>query len=342
METKTKFFIGLDVHKKSTTYAVRNRKGEIIREGECATLYRDLQEQLEPYISFGKIGLESSTSYYTLYQEFLRNKYNIRVANTLQLRRLIQKSDPLDARRLADMLRLGTFPCSHIPDKKVQHMRNIVQLRHALMEEKTRCNNRIQALLDRNGIVMPSKKAFCKTWQNALMQHLGAKNAPLDLRHAFAHYKFLEGEVRQLDQEMAGCAKENWEKEFGLIQSVTGFGPILSCYIIAEVLPIDRFASERKLRRYAGVIPVFLQSGGKTSKGKIPKFASRKLLRWALVQAANACAGSKGTRLAKYYKKKKQKKSSALAKVAVASSLSDILYKVLKNGQPYDSNCENT
>ena len=75
-ETKAeaRFFIGLDVHKESTTYAVRNRKGELIFEGACATQYCDLQQQLEPYISFGEIGLEASTSYYALYQEFLRNK----------------------------------------------------------------------------------------------------------------------------------------------------------------------------------------------------------------------------------------------------------------------------
>jgi len=254
------------------------------------------------------------------------------------MRQLISKSDRLDARRLADMLRLGTFPCSHIPGEKVQHMRNLVQLRHALMEDKTGCmENRIEALLDRNGILMPSKTAFCKAWQNALMQHLGTENAPPDLRHAFEHYVFLEKKVEQLDQELAGYARKNWETEFELVQSIPGFGQVLSSYIIAEVFPVERFASKRKLRRYAGVVPTFRESGGKTSKGRIPKASSRKLLRWALVQAANAGVRDKDTRLAKYYrmKKKKQKKSSAIAKVAVASSLCDILYNVLKSRRPY-------
>src|SRR4030043_2356306 len=171
----TKYYIGLDVHKKSTTYVVRDKIGNIVTDGEVATLYSELSERLEPYLNASIIGLESCTSYYTLYQNFLKNNYNIKVANTIQLRQLITKNDKLDAKRLSEMLRLGTFPCSYIPDENIQRMRNLVQIRHSLMEEKIRCNTRIQAFLDRNGITMPSYKAFSKKWRQKLMQYMGSE-----------------------------------------------------------------------------------------------------------------------------------------------------------------------
>jgi hypothetical protein len=87
----TKYFIGLDVHKEKTTYVVKDRIGNILLQGETATLYTNLYERLEPYLKQSIIGLESSTSYYTLYQNFLKNHYNIKVANTIQLRQLIAK-----------------------------------------------------------------------------------------------------------------------------------------------------------------------------------------------------------------------------------------------------------
>lgn len=164
-----KYFIGLDVHKKSTTYVVRDKTGNIVTDGEVATLYSELSERLEPYLNASIIGLESCTSYYTLYQNFLKNNYNIKVANTIQLRQLIAKNDKLDAKRLSEMLRLGTFPCSYIPDEKIQRLRSLLQVRHSLMEEKTRCNNRIQAFLDRNGIVMPDQEAFGKKWRQQIV-----------------------------------------------------------------------------------------------------------------------------------------------------------------------------
>lgn len=331
-----KYYIGLDVHKKSTTYAVRNQTGTVVTDGTTATLYPELSERLKPYLTSCVIGLESCTSYYTLYQHFLKNKYDIRVANTIQLRQLITKNDTLDAERLSEMLRLGTFPCSYIPDETIQHLRSLLQVRHGLMEEKNRCNNRIQALLDRNGVVMPDQEAFGKKWRQQLMQYIGSGEVSLELRYAYDHFLYLEKQAEQLGQEISGYTRKHWNTEYLLLQSITGFGPVLSCYIIAHVLPITRFPSNRKLRRYAGVVPTFHDSGEKRSKGHIPKTSSRKQLRWALIQAANA-AGKTNTKLGRYYrKKKKQKNNAGIAHVAVASSMIDIIYKVLTTKKPYN------
>jgi len=145
----------------------------------------------------------------------------------------------------------------------------------------------------------------------------------------------LEKKTEQLDEEMKGYTHKHWRVEYAIIQSITGFGPLLTCYIIAHILPIERFQSNRKLRRYAGVVPTFHESGGKTSKGHIPKTSSRKLLRWALIQAANT-AGKTDTRLGRYYRmKKKQKKNAMYKMVSVGCpSLSwASLYPLKKNGQ---------
>jgi transposase len=316
---------------------VRDKIGNILLEGETATLFSEIYPRLKPYLATAVTGLEASTCYYILYQQFLKQGYNVKVANTIQLRQLIAKNDKLDARRLSEMLRLGTFPCSYIPDKQIQHLRSLVQVRHALMEEKVRCNNRIQAFLDRNGVVMPPCKAFSKKWKDALIQYMGSGDVSIELRYAYDHYTYLENKQGQADQEMIGYTKTYWNQEHQLLCSITGFGPVLSCYIIAFVHPINRFLSNRKLRRYAGVIPVSKESGEHTSKGRIPKTSSKALLRWALVQAANTI-GKTNTRLGKYYRMKKhQKKNTGMAKIAVASTLVDITYKVLTTKKPYTS-----
>ena len=333
---KIKYYIGLDVHKVKTTYVARDQLGNILLEGETTSQYNELYENLKSYLSSAIIGLESCTNYYTIYQSFLKNNYNIKVANTIQLRQLITKNDKLDAKRLSEMLRLGTFPCSYIPDEKIQHLRSLLQVRHSLIEEKTRCNNRIQALLDRNGIVMPDLEAFGKKWRQQLMQYIGSGEVSLELRYEYDHFVYLEKQSEHLGQEISGYTMKHWKKEYRLIQSITGFGPILSCYIIAHVLPISRFSSNRKLRRYAGVVPAFHESGDKKSRGHIPKTSSRKHLRWALIQAANT-AGKTNTKLGRYYrKKKKQKNNAGIAHVAVASSMIDIIYKVLTTNKPYN------
>jgi len=333
-----KYYIGLDVHKERTTHVVRDKIGNILIEGETATIYQELFPRLKTYLKSSIIGLEASTSYYTLYQQFLKHGYTIKVANTIQLRQLIAKNDKLDARRLSEMLRLGTFPSSYIPDEKIQRIRSLIQTRHSLMEEKVRCNNRIQAFLDRNGVLMPSYKAFSKKWRYALMHHMGSSRVSIELRHEYDHYVFLEKKQEQVEQEIQGYAQKNWTAEYNLLQSITGIGPTVACYAIAHILPIERFSSCKKLRRYAGVVPTCKESGNKRSHGHIPKTSSRRQLRWALIQAANTI-GKTNTNLGRYYRRKKQqKKNAGIAKVAVASSLIDILYKVLTTKQPYKPN----
>lgn len=333
----TRYYIGLDVHKERTSYCVRDKLGNILTEAEAASLYSEPKPRLKPYLATSMIGLEASTNYYTLYQHFLSQGYYIKVANTIQLRQLIAKNDKLDAKRLSEMLRLGTFPCSYIPDEKIQHLRSMIQMRHALMQEKVRCNNRIQAFLDRNGIVMPPCKAFSKKWKHALMQYMGSGNVSTELRYEYDHYIYLEKTNEQADQEIIGYTKTHWNQEYQLIRSITGFGILLPCYIIAFVHPIERFLSNRKLRRYAGVIPIAKESSNTTSKGKIPKTTSKALLRWALVQAANTI-GKTNTKLGRYYRQKKnQKKNTGIAKIAVASTLVDIIFKVLTTKKPYTS-----
>jgi transposase len=334
----TKYYIGLDVHKERTTYVVRDKIGNILLEGETATLYQELFTRLKPCLTASVIGLEASTSYYTLYQQFLNHGYTIKVANTIQLRQLIAKNDKLDARRLSEMLRLGSFPSSYIPDEKIQRIRSLIQIRHSLMEEKVRCNNRIQAFLDRNGVLMPSYRAFSKKWCYALMHHMGSGRVSIELRHEYDHYVFLEKKLEQVEQEIQGFARTHWIKEYELLQSIAGIGPVIACYAIAHILPIERFSSCKKLRRYAGVVPKCKESGNKRSHGHIPKTSSRRLLRWALIQAANTI-GKTDTTLGQYYRKKKrQKKNNGIAKVAVASSLIDIIYKVLTTKQSYTPN----
>ena len=51
MKNNKKYFIGLDVHKEKTTYVVRDKIGNILLEGETATLYNELHERLKPYLN---------------------------------------------------------------------------------------------------------------------------------------------------------------------------------------------------------------------------------------------------------------------------------------------------
>jgi transposase len=264
----------------------------------------------------------------------LRQKgLDVRVANVLQLRSLIGKNDRLDAKRLADMLRLNTLPVSYIPDESICMLRSLTNLHYNCVKDKTKLKNQIHGILDQHGISFHLRTAFCKAWCACLEEYL--KNYPsFELQHLYAAVKDAEQRRIEIDAEIDRFVNVNFKTTHALLTSIPGIGPVWSAFIIANVMPICRFASKKKLRRYAGVVPVSNQSDDKVYSTYLPKVSSRTMLRYALVQASHSAVQTNG-RLKEYYRKKKHNSKPCKAIMCVASSLSDIIYAVLNTRKPY-------
>jgi transposase len=278
--------------------------------------------------------LESCTSYYHIYWGFKKRGYDIAVANTLRIRQLVAKNDRLDAERLSDMLRLGSFPTSYVPDEKLMKLRTLVNLRHNFVEESTRFQNQIKSVLAKHGLRIYERTSFSKKWCEKLCLVIAEHSELIELRYAYDHYLLIESKINSITAEIIAFCKLHWNKQLTLLDSIPGIADTMAGYYIAEICPIKRFSSEKKLRRYAGVIPCFRESGGTTYGSSLPKGASRSLLRWALVQSSWAAVKGKNN-LAKYYNKKKKTRPKNKAIMAVASSLCDIIFKVLSTEKPY-------
>ncbi|MBS3098088.1 IS110 family transposase [Candidatus Woesearchaeota archaeon] len=325
---ETKFFVALDVHVESTEYVVRTWRGDVVLEGSCATSYPDLKSILEPYMHSCVVGIEASTCFYPLRAGFMHDNITVKVANVLQIRQLIAKTDKLDARRLSDMLRLGTFPESFIPPKEIQELRELVAIRHSFLQESNKVESKIWASLARDGIKIPTRSLFTKEGFKHVNAISSSKRGSWNLKCLVSHYEYLTNQLENTTQALTKKVEQYFPKEFEKLQEIDGIGKIIASYVIAEVCPISRFSSEKKLRRYAGVIPCLRESAGKPHGSLLPKASSRALLRWALVMAAHASKRKKGSRLQAYYNSKK--KAAKQKKImSVARCISDLVYKKL-------------
>jgi transposase len=242
----TQFYIGLDVHKRTTTYVVRNWDGKIVAEGTCATTFEDLYTDLEPYLFSCIIGLEASTSYYHIYRGFQKHNIDIRVANVIQLRKLVGKSDLRDARRLADMLRLKTFPESHIPTEEIQHLRNLVKLRQRFVKESTKLRNQIHALLDKDGIKFPVKTPFTQKWCAHLHKYLTETNS-VELRYLYESEQENQKRINNISMDLVTAAKKQFPKEIDLLKSIPGVGDIFSSYLVAQNYANKQISEQEKI-----------------------------------------------------------------------------------------------
>ena len=86
-----------------------------------------------------------------------------KLCNPLEAKRrmgLTNKTDKLDARGLAILLRNGTLPEVWIPPSELRDQRELLRLRIFLVRMRTRVKNRIQATIARHNIQIPGADLF--------------------------------------------------------------------------------------------------------------------------------------------------------------------------------------
>lgn len=102
-----------------------------------------------------------------------------------------------------------------------------------------------------------------------------------------------------------------------------------------EVGEVERFPSPKKFAAYTGLVPSTYASGDRLKYGKMTKQGNNKWLRWAYVEAVRpAMVVSPYVR--RNYERIKLRKGAADARVATARKLSELTWKLWKEGRCYE------
>ncbi len=126
-------FIGCDAHKKFSVFVAVNEKGqagEALRVNHERPLYREFLARLPPGSA---IAVEASGYYNWLVDEMEQSGHRPKLCNPLEAKRrmgLTNKTDKLDAKGLAILLRNGTLPEVWIPPRELRDQRELAAIAH--------------------------------------------------------------------------------------------------------------------------------------------------------------------------------------------------------------------
>jgi transposase len=272
-------FIGCDAHKKFSVFVA-------VRVAHDRQLYREFLARLPAHSA---IAVEASGSYSWLVDEMERSGHRPKLCNPLEAKRrmgLTKKTDTLDARGLAILLRNGTLPEVWIPPSELRDQRELLRLRIFLVRLRTRVKNRIHGTLSRHNVQVPGADLFGV----AARMDLGTRlpELPLHSREAveqeLATLDFLETQIESAEQRLEAIMKVSVEAD--LLKTLPCVGKILSMVVMLEIGRVDRFPTAAHLASYAGLVPRVHSSGGHTRMGQVCGNVNRNL-KWAFVEIGN-------------------------------------------------------
>ncbi|MGH7517121.1 MAG: IS110 family transposase [Gemmatimonadales bacterium] len=329
------YYAGLDLHKRCLTLCVLDSAGQVVRE------QRKLAPTLEAVTALlaglggpVTVVLEATLQWTWFHDRLTALGHPVLVAHPQQLKLISQarcKTDPIDARKLAELGRVHLVPAIWVPDPATRERRLRLRGRARLVRWRTRLKNRVHALLAGENFRAPGTDLFSgggRAWLAAVPVPAAVR---AEIEVTLELIAALDTQVAVYDQLIRRWARALPAAQ--LLQSVPGIGPFGALLLLAELGTITRFRSSHELTAYAGLVPSTRSSGGKTAHGSVGP-AGSGWLKWILIEAVQTLKQRPGPVQA-HYERLLQAKGKPKATVAAARKLCCYLYWMLRNGWSY-------
>ncbi|PJE19374.1 MAG: IS110 family transposase [Mycobacterium sp.] len=328
--------IGLDLHKRYITACAMTEDGEILAEQrrvppDMAALDAFFAGLPAPLT----VAMEATLYWAWLHDQLVVRGITVLAAHAYEVKLIWQaraKTDPIDARKLAELARTHLLPTVWVASPELRGQRRLLRGRAYLVHLRTSVKNRIHGHLMAENCRTAVTDVYGKAgraWLTALALP-AATRLQVDL--LLEVIDALNVRIKRMDREVNRLARHNAVAE--QLQTVPGIGVFGAMLMLAEIGSIARFRSSHELAAYAGLVPSTHSSGGKTTHGKVGR-AGNRWLKWILIEAVQALKLAPGP-IGAQYQRLLRAKGKQKATVAAARKLCCYLFWMLKEGWTYE------
>jgi transposase len=282
--------VGVDLGKRKSQYAVISEQGEILVERSLPNTREAVRSFLRSLPGPLEVGCETCTNTYWLVEVVESLEIPITVGHAQDIRLIAHakiKTDKIDGRVIAELLRCRYFPAIVIPPKAVRDARELLRGRAKLRRTEAQQKNRLHGVLTRAGIDYRAKD-LTGPGTEAWLESVGLEPGAAFLAKTYCHTMGdVQQRIRELDAEIRRQVRptEPWASIAKRLQTMPGIGEYSALLIVLELWDIDRFPDTKHLASYVGLVPSVHQSGQTLRYGSLTKRGNR-YLRWILVQDA--------------------------------------------------------
>jgi transposase len=253
MSSNMKKYIGLDVHKDATSIAVLNGVGKLVMESIIETKAATVLEFLHGLRGELHVTLEEGTWAAWLYDVLKPHVEEIVVCNPRRNALLKEgsKSDKVDARKLAELLRAGLLRAVYHGENGLRTLRELARSYLTISKDQARVMNRLKALYRSWGIPCSGRQVYTPRhrdrWLSRIAQ-LGVR------RRAELFYQQMDG-LSVVRHTVRGelLAESRKHQAVKILRQIPLIGPLRAALLLALMQTPHRFRSKRQLWTYSGL-----------------------------------------------------------------------------------------
>ena len=316
------YYIGLDVHKRTISYCVKDISGKIHAAGSIPATRLDLDRWLRSLPQPWTAAMEATLFTGWIYDYLKPHAAALKVAHPRMLRAIAaakKKNDRIDASKICDCLRCDFLPESYMASTEIGERRRTLRYRNLLVRQMVQTKNKIAVLLMEAGVTYNKQKLH----RAGYFRQLLASNPHIDEGLSSLLRSCRETVVRL--QRTESALVRSLERDFLLMDrverltTIPAVGPITALTWALEIGDVTRLSSIKKAISYCGLCGEEKSTGDTTQRTPLLKQRNRHL-QTTLIEAAKM-APRISPDLAMLYDREKQKGNSNRATLAVARKL---------------------
>src|SRR5215467_7471773 len=235
--TITDMYAALDLGQRTIRAVLKRQDGKIVNELK-------IKKRADSVLKFlngtnASVVMESGYNYQYLLYDLLKSEgYNVKVAHPLMVKAIAYakvKTDKVDARILADLLRTDMIPECYIPDEKIRNLRDLARRRHYFVNTRTMFKNKVHVELSKRWIDYSIDNSNSDLFTQKGREYLRSLKIS-GVKDCLDTIDFLDTKIQEMDNQIKILAsKDNYAKHLITIPGISYYAALLifhyTCYL---------------------------------------------------------------------------------------------------------------
>src|SRR5438552_15229956 len=246
-------YIGMDVHTQSISIAVRNSVGKVLMDCVIETKASTILQFIDGLRGDVRVTFEEGTWAAWLYDLLKPHVTQVVVCNPRRNALLKEgnKSDQIDARKLAELLRAGLLRSVYHGETGIRALKELSRSYLTISKDLNRVMNRLKALYRSWGIPYAGTPVYAPRHRSEWLSKIRESGVRRRAEIFYQQLDALQALRREVRRDLLAESRKHSATK--LLRQIPCIGPIRAALLIALIQTPYRFRTKRQLWAYSGL-----------------------------------------------------------------------------------------